>query len=104
MNGQCLRQSGTNLGLWVRESAGWEDFFHVLSLRRYEYDFFKLEQRSPESRGIQGRLVVLSIKLTYASRCSGENLPFKTIAHIPKLCPKHYLLCEVDSYILAING
>lgn len=41
-------------------------------------------------------LVVLSVKLPYASGCSNEDLPFKTIAHIPKFCPQHYLLCEVQ--------
>lgn len=107
MNGQYLHQSGTNLGLWVKESAEWEDLFHILFIRRNKCDFLKLEYKSPESRGTiqayEEGFMVLPTKLTHASGCSDENLPFKTVAHIPNLGPKYYLLCEVDSYLIATN-
>ena len=47
--------------------------------------------------------MVLCTELTCASGCSDENLPFKITAHFPKWGPKHYLLCEVGSYLLAVN-
>lgn len=50
MNGQYLYQSGTSLGLYIGESAGWEDFFHILFIRRYKCDFLKLKYEFSKSR------------------------------------------------------